>query len=191
MKWRLLCAAFICAVFVCIAPVASADTVRADWDHHINFAQFHTYSWGRVKVADPFEADRIEGAINHQLEKKGWREVPSDGQVTIDVADHIHSEQQLETYYNGLGGGWGMGWGWGGWGWGGWGWGPGGFGESETNVRNVPEGHMVIDMFDTQTKKLIWRGISQGEINNNPDKERQTIYHDMYRLFYSFPPKSK
>lgn len=189
MKLRHLCAGFLCAVFLAVAPAASADNVRADWNHHINFSQFHTYSWGRVKVSDPFDADRIKSAINHELQQKGWHEQASGGQVTISVTDRVHDEQQAETYYSGLGGGWGMGWGWGGWGWG-----PsglGGFGESQATVHNnIPVDHMVIDMFDSQSKKLIWRGISQGEVNNNPDKERQMIYHDINRLFYSFPPKS-
>ena len=50
---------------------------------------------------------------------------------------------------------------------------------------------MVIDMFDSQNKQLIWRGISEGEVNNNPNKERKTIYDDIHKLFDKFPPKSK
>lgn len=188
---KMLCVAAVLAALLMSAPAASADNVRADWNHQVNFQQFHTYSWGKVKVSDPFDANRIKQAIEYELHKKGWQEVQSGGEVTIDVVDHIRNEQEAETYYNGLGGGWGMGWGWGGWGWGGWGWGPGGFGEAQTKTKTVPEGHMVIDMFDTQKKQLIWRGISQGEVNNNPNKERQTIYEDIHKLFYSFPPKSK
>lgn len=186
MSAKILCATVLSAAVLAAAPAASADSVRADWNHNLNFEQFHTYSWGKVKVSDPFDAGRIKHAIDDQLHKKGWQEVPSGGQVTIDIIDRIRNEKEAETYYNGLGGGWGTGWGWGGWGWG-----PGGFGQSETTTKNVPEGHMVIDMFDARNKQLIWRGISQGEINNNPNKERQTIYQDIYKLFYSFPPKSK
>lgn len=186
MKMKLLCATVLSAALLAVAPAATADSVKADWNHHVNFEQFHTYSWGKVKVSDPFDGDRIRRAVDDELSKKGWQEVPSGGQVTIQVMDQIRNEKEAETYYDGLGGGWGSGWGWGGWGWG-----PGGFGESQTTVNNVPEGHMVIDLFDSQNKQLIWRGISEGEVNNNPDKERQTIYEDVHKLFYSFPPKSK
>lgn len=189
MKSRLLLAGIVCAALFFLVPSATADSVRADWNHNVNFSKFHTYSFGKVQVADPFNASRIKGALHHFLDKKGWHETPSGGQVTIDITDRVHSEKQLETYYDGLGGGWGMGWGWGGWGWGGWG--PGGFGESTTTTQRVPVDHMVIDMFDSQNKKLIWRGISQGELHNNPTKNRQMIDHDIYRLLYSFPPKSK
>lgn len=191
MHVKILCAFVLSAALLAAAPAALADSVRADWNHQVNFEQFHTYSWGQVKVSDPFDADRIKNAINEQLHKKGWQEIPSGGQVTINVMDRIRNEKEAETYYNGLGGGWGRDWGWGGWGWGGWGWGPGGFGESRTTVRNVPEGHLVIDMFDTHNKQLIWRGISQGEVNSNPDKQRRAIYEDIHKLLYSFPPKSQ
>ena len=94
-------------------------------------------------------------------------------------------QQQLETFYDGLGGGWGMGWRWGGWGWG-----PGGgFGESTTTVNNVAVGYMVVDMFDAQTKQLLWRGISQGELKNDPEKNRKMIYDDIGKMFSKFPPK--
>lgn len=189
MKLRVFLAAAVCAAMLSLSPGARADSVRADWNHNVNFSQYYTYSWGKVKVSDPFDADRIKDAIERQLDQKGWKLVPEGGQVTICVTDQIQNEQQAETYYNGLGGGWGMGWGWGGWGWPGWG--PGGFGESQTTTRDVPVGHMVIDMFATQDKQLIWRGISEGEVKNNPDKEQKTIYDDIGKLFYSFPPKEK
>lgn len=188
MKLRILRATVICAALLLLAPWTFADNVRADWNHKVNFSQFHTYSWGTVHVSDPFDAQRIKNALNYELHKKGWREVPSGGQVTVSVLDHIHGEKQAETYYDGLGGGWGLGWGWGGWGSGAWG--PGGIGESETTIHHVPVDHMVIDLFDTQNKQLIWRGISQSEVKNNPKKEQQEIYQDIRKLFYSFPPKS-
>ncbi len=189
MRLRVPMAGLACALLLIAVPFASADQVRADWNHHVNFAQFHTYSWGKVRVNDPFNQRRIENAVNAQLQKKGWKEVPSGGQVTICVTDHVRSEKQLETYYNDMGSGWGMGWGWGGWGWGGMG--PGGFGESTTKTKQVPVDHMVIDMFNAQNKKLLWRGISRGEVHNNPNKNRKMISQDVGKLLYSFPPKSK
>lgn len=189
MRFRFFCVSMLSMALLVLVPAARADNVRADWNHNVDFSQFHTYSWGNVKVSDPFDAQRIKNAINYVLHKKGWEEVPSGGQVTIDVMDRIRNEKQAETFYNGLGGGWGMGWGWGGWGWGGWG--PGGFGESQTTTKEVPVGHMVIDLFESQNKQLIWRGISQPEVKNDPHKEQQAIYDDIHKLFYSFPPKSK
>jgi len=185
MKMRWLFAALACAALLLLCRTAAADNVKTDYDHHVDFTQYHTYSWGKVEVADEFNAQRIQHAIDRELRAKGWQQVPGDGQITLVVKDRVQTQQQLETFYDGLGGGWGMGWRWGGWGWG-----PGGgFGESTTTVNNVAVGYMVVDMFDAQTKQLLWRGISQGELKNDPDKNRKMIYDDIGKMFSKFPPK--
>ncbi len=185
MKIRPLITGVACAALLLLCRPVAADNVKTDFDHHVDFSQYHTYSWGKIDVSDQFDAQRIQRAVDKELQTKGWQEVPNGGQVTLVVKDRVQNQQQLETFYDGLGGGWGVGWRWGGWGWG-----PGGgFGETTTTVNNVPEGRMVVDMFDTQSKQLLWRGISQGEISNNPDKNRKMIYEDIGKMFSKFPPK--
>lgn len=185
MKLRYTLAALAGAVLLLTSTLAFADDVKTDYNHQANFSNYHTYSWGTVQMADPLMADRVKHAIDNALQQKGWQEVPSGGQVTIMVKGQIHNEQEAETFYDGLGGGWGHGWGWRGWGWGG-----GGFGESTTTVTNVPEGHLVVDMFDTQTKELVWRGISSAELSNDPDKNSKKLYADVNKMFKKFPPKT-
>ena len=56
----------------------------------------------------------------------------------------------LNTYYDNFGGGWG---------WRRWGGGFGdGFGTSTTTEETYKVGTLVVDLFDTNAKKLIWRG---------------------------------
>ena len=62
---------------------AFGDNVRTDYDHQVNFSQYHTYLWGQVKTSDPFYVGRIQQAVNSQLQAKGWQMVPSGGSVTI------------------------------------------------------------------------------------------------------------
>ena len=100
------------------SAVVFGGNVRMDYDHSVNFSQYHTYSWGQVKTSDPFYVDRIKQAVNQHLQAKGWRLVPSGGAVTIFATDNVHNQKETQTMYDGLGGGWGGGWGWGGWGWG-------------------------------------------------------------------------
>jgi hypothetical protein len=187
MKLRYTLAALAGAALLLSAACAFADDVKTDFNHQTDFSSYHTYSWGTVQMADPMAVDRVKHAVDDALQQKGWQEVPSGGQVTIMVKGQIRNEQELETFYDGLGGGWG-----GGWRWGGWGWGPGGgFGESTTTVNNVPEGHLIVDIFDTQTKQLVWRGISSAELSSNPDKNRKKLYGDVEKMFKKFPPKAK
>ena len=186
MKSPFLAAALVCAAFSILPAAVRADSIKTDFDHKANFATYHTYSWGNVKVTNQFNADRIKNSVNDLLQQKGWKEVPSGGQVTIMATDNIHNEQEAETYYNGMGGGWGGGWGWGGWGWGS----GGGFGDTTTTTTDVRNAHVVIDMFDASSKALLWRGVSRGELSSNANNNRKHLHQDIAKMFKNFPPKS-
>ncbi len=188
MKLRPALAAAGLAALLLFATTGFADNVKTDYNHQIDFSQYHTYSWGTVQVSNQLNAERIKRAINILLKARGWQEVPSGGQVTIMAKDNIHNEQEAETYYNGMGDGWGMGWGWGGWGWG-----PGGgFDEgTTTTTTNVRVGHLVIDLFDNHSRHLLWRGVSRGELSGNPSANRKRLYADIHRMFDQFPPKGR
>ncbi|MBV8632661.1 MAG: DUF4136 domain-containing protein [Silvibacterium sp.] len=176
-----LCAALILGS----AAVVSASNVRTDYDHTVNFAQYHTYSWGQVKTTDPFYVKRIKDAVNQQLQAKGWQPVATGGSVTIFCVDNLHNQKETQTMYDGFGGGWGGGWGWGAWGWGA----PGGFGETTTTTTTQQVSHLVVDLFDSATKSLLWRGITDQDLSSNSDKNTKNLDNDIKRMFKDFPPK--
>ena len=86
----------------------------------------------------------------------------------------------METFYDGLGGGWG----WRGRG----GFGGGGLGMSTTTTENTKVGTTVVDIFDTQTKQLLWRGRESADLGNNSEKNAKSLAKDMGNLFKHFPP---
>jgi len=169
------------------SAVVFGGNVRMDYDHSVDFSQYHTYSWGQVKTSDPFYVDRIKQAVNQRLQAKGWRLVPSGGAVTIFATDNVHNQKETQTMYDGLGGGWGGGWGWGGWGWGG-GWGPG-IGDATTTTTNQPVANLVIDMFDSTSKKLLWRCLATEDLSTNANKNTKQLDGDIAKMFKDFPPK--
>ncbi len=184
MKSRFVLACAVSAVILCFSALGSADEVKVDYKHHMNFQAYHTYSWSKIQVSDQFNADRIRHAVDRFLQNDGWKEVASGGQVTLMATDNIHNEQEAETYYTGMGGGWGGGWGWGGWG------SMGGFGDETTTTTDVRLAHVVIDMFDTNSKQLLWRGVSRGELTSKSNVNRKRLHADIEHMFKDFPPKS-
>jgi hypothetical protein len=174
------------ALLITLAGAAHADDVKTDYDHKVAFSQYHTYSWGTVKTPNPFYVDRIKQAVDKALQSKGWQLVPSGGDTEVFATGGVHTEQELETFYNGAGG-WGRGWG----GWGGWGWGGPGFGTATTTTSTQQVGNLVIDMFETSSKKLIWRGISQRNLSDKASKNIQALNKDVEKMFKDFPPKAK
>ena len=179
----------VLAVTVCtLVPMVQAADVKTDYDHSANFANYHTYSWGQVKTSNPLYVDRVKADVDRDLQAKGWQAVPSGGAATIVATGSVKNEQELETTYDSMGGGWGGGWGWGGFGSG---FGGGGFGEANTTTTNQPVSHLVVDIFDSSTHKLLFRGISDNDLSNKATNNSKSLGKDIDKMFKDFPPKAK
>ncbi len=158
---------------------SSAQQVKTDYDRSTNFAQYKTYSWEQVKTKDTLDVDRIKAAVNAALAAKGWTQVDSGGDVSVVAVEMTHDQQTLNTFYDGFGGGWG--------------WrrfGGGGFGNATTTTETYKVGTLVVDLFDTKTKQLIWRGSSSDTLSNNSDKNIKNLDKGAEKMFKHFPPGS-
>jgi hypothetical protein len=170
---------FVLIGIILLSGTASAQQVKTDYDRTANFAQYKTYSWEQVKTKDPLDVDRIESAVNAALAAKGWTQVNSGGDVSIVAMEITRDQQTLNTFYDGFGGGWG--------------WrrfGGGGFGEATTTTDTYKVGTVVVDLFDTKTKQLIWRGSSSDTLSNNSDKNIKNLANGVNKMFKHFPPDS-
>src|ERR1700732_2241311 len=161
------------------AGKSSAQQVKTDYDHGANFGQYKTYSWEQVKTKDALDVDRIKSAVNATLAAKGWTQVDSGGDVSIVAVETTQNQQTLNTFYDGFGGGWG--------------WrrfGGGRFGEATTTTETYKVGTLVVDLFETKTKKLLWRGTSSDTLSNNSDKNIKNLDKGVEKMFKQFPPGS-
>jgi hypothetical protein len=186
---RYVQAAVLMVVLVGSSMAAFASSVRTDYDHSVNFSQYNTYSWGKVQTTNPFFVDRIQQAVNKQLQARGWKLVPAGGAVTVVATDNIHNQQEVQTMYDGWPGGWGFGWGWRSWAWSG-GWADPDYGTSTTTTIDKPVANLVIDLFDGGSKKLLWRGLAMENLTSNEDKNTKRVDGDINEMFRSFPPKA-
>jgi Domain of unknown function (DUF4136) len=160
------------------AATLSAQQVKTDYDRAANFAQYTTYSWEQVKTKDPLDVDRIKSAVNAALAAKGWTQVESGGNVSIVAVEITRNQQTLNTFYDGFGGGWG------------WRRFGGGFGDATTTTETYKVGTVVVDLFDTKTKQLIWRGAASDTLSNNSDKNIKNLDKGVNKMFKHFPPDS-
>lgn len=168
---------------------AGCSTLRVQTDHvhSVNFSQYHTYSWVRVKAGNQLWADRIRRNVDAQLAARGWKEVPNGGQAAIAAFSSTRNEPTYQTFYTGFGPGFGPGFG--GPGCCGWGWGAGftdGF--ATTQVINTPIGTLVVDVFDSSSRKLIWHGVSDQVLSGNPQKNESKLARAVSKMFRNFPP---
>jgi hypothetical protein len=151
---------------------------KADWDRSVDFGKFKTYSWISVKTSSDIWDKRVMDAVDAQLQAKGWTKAEEGGDVGIVGITTTKDQQSLDTFYSGIGGGWG---------WRGWG---GGMGTATTQVNNYTVGSLVVDMYDPNTKQLIWRGNDSGTLSDNPDKNIKKLDKAVKEMFKKFPPSS-
>jgi len=178
MKVQRVVLALVGMLFL-FAGNSSAQQVKTDYDRSTNFGQYKTYSWEQVKTKDLLLVDRIKNAVNAALSAKGWKQVDSGGDVSIIAIEMTQNQQTLNTFYDGFGGGWG--------------WrrfGGGGFGEATTTTETYKVGTLVVDLFDTKTKKLVWRGSSSDTLSNNSNKNIKNLDEGVEKMFKKFPPDS-
>jgi len=65
-----------------------------------------------------------------------------------------------------------------------------GFGAFGPTTDTYEDRTLTFDLFDTQTKKLLWRGRSTDRLSNNSDKNTRNLDKGVEKLFKKFPPSS-
>jgi hypothetical protein len=155
--------------------IAAFAEVKTDYDRNANFSNYKTYSWGNVHTANPLWIDRIKSAVNSALAAKGLTLVETGGDVSVMAMEMTADHQTLNTYYDNFG----FGWGWRGFG--------DSFGTSTTTEQTYRVGTLVVDAFDTNAKKLIWRGSASDTLSDKSDKNIKLLNKAVAKMFQRFP----
>jgi hypothetical protein len=162
------------------APIL-AQTVTIDYDHTVNFLKFKTYTWEKVHATDPSVEDRITIALNRDMGGRYMTEVSKGGDVTITAVEATQDKQEFATFYSSLGGDytWQRPWG------------SAGFMDSQATLNDIPVDTLIVDMYDTKTHKLLWRGTVTESVAASQDKNDQKIDRAVTLLISKYPPKFK
>jgi len=110
-------------------------------------------------------------------QRQGWRLVDEDADVGVAARVATREQCNRETFYGGFGGGWF---------WHHWG---AGTGMATTIEEAYTVGTLVVDLFDSRTRKIIWRGKAADILPEDPEKTTKKLSKDIEKLFKKFPPK--
>ena len=171
---RTICASV--GIALLLASASFAQQVKTDYDRSADFSHYKTYSWEKVQTQDPLWAGRIKEAVNSALQAKGLTPVASGGDIAIVAIEMTKNQQTLNTFYDGFGGGWRWG---------------GGFGNATTTVDNYKVGTLVVDLFDANSKQIIWRGSSSDTLSDKSDKNIKNLDKGVQKMFDHYPPSGK
>jgi hypothetical protein len=158
---------------VLIAAGVALATVTTDYSRSADFSHYKTYSWIKVSVEDPLWEDRISAAVDSQLTANGWTKVPVDGDAAVAAYGSTHTQKTLQTWYEGFGGRWF--------------WHGFGDGVATTTVEETPVGTLIVDIFDSATNKLIWRGMASDTLSGKPEKDEKKMDKAVTEMFKKFP----
>jgi len=168
--------AILTSIVVFVLTAASlAQQVKTDYDRDANFSKYKTFSFEKIQTQDPLWVDRIKSAVTAALTAKGLSQVDSGGDISVVAVGMTKTQQRLDTFYNGFGGGWRFG---------------GRFGDATTTTETYQVGTLVIDMFDSGTKELLWRGSASGTVSNNSTNNIKNLDKGVQKMFKSYPPKA-
>ncbi len=187
--FHFLSTALIAAAMLPLSTVLVAQKVSTDYDHKTDFSRYHTFSVYRVQASNSLVEGRLRDNITEALQQKGWQQVPQGGDIAVTAIGSVHDVQQYNTFYDGIGGG---GYGFGGWrgryGYGGWG-GGSGFGDSQTTVQNIPVGNLVVDLYDSSTHQLVFRGMATDQLSSKAEKNARKGERAIDKIFDKLPNK--
>lgn len=171
----------------------STLNVRTDYEPDYDFASLKTYAWlqGKVpstdiRINNSLIINRVIKAINRELQAKGYTLVAEDkADFYVNWFGGIQEkirQETINTYYGGIGYGYGP-------------WTYGGFWPAYSQTYNVEyqEGTLIIDIADSKSKKLVWRGTGQDyvEDQDTPEKITKGINETVASILSKFPPDTK
>ncbi len=178
---------FLLSLLLVLTMNYSQAQVYSDYKKDVDFTKYKTYSFsGWEKASDEkissFDKERILTSFKNELESRGFtvdNENP-DVKITLFVVVSQHESNTAYTSYMGGLGYFHLGWGWG-----------TGMGYSSTIIdkQYYNEGVIVLDMFDTNTKKLVWEGIVKTIVDDRAEKREKTIPKKIKKLMKKYPVK--
>jgi hypothetical protein len=166
------------AAALILGATACGPNITRDRDASVPLPSGATWSWAaRDSMVSEYEMDPaaqnpmlhqwVQGAIERELGRRGFRQVGSPGEAALVVTYHIgiRRESQLQTTSTGISAGW----------YGGYGWGYYGaptFATSTTREVEYASGGLLLYIRDRASDRIAWRGLLTTDIHD-PNRIRQ------------------
>lgn len=176
--------------FVFMAGCSSLK-VTSDMDGSVDFNKYKTYQyygWQKdsEKLLNDLDKKRIEQAFGKEFGIRGLTYVENNGDLIVTLLIVTEKKTQTTSNTTSMGGGYGGYYG-GYHGYGpGWGWG-GGHATTTYHTYDYKVGTLVADVFDAKEKRLIWEGVGQGTIKDNPKNRDNNIPKVVEAIMKKYP----
>jgi hypothetical protein len=169
-------------VFAAIALPAFAQKVTIDYAREFDFDSAQTFQYVDTDESNIQDnmimADRVVSMIKKELREGGLREVEENPDLYVTYHFTSQERKSYSTTSMGYGGYWD--------GWGGWGgydaFGGPMMGSSTTQEYSYEEGTLIVDAYDSQEKKMVWRGSGTVTVKDKPEKQVKQVEKILAKL---------
>ena len=171
---KLLSSALFIALVLVTAGMLAAQDVRHNSMPGADFSKYHTYKWVNIGGAHPDQImdAEIKQAIDSQLAAKGMTKTDGD---KADLYIGYQTAVQQETQWDVEGSrAFGM-------------------ASGSWTSSTISVGTLVLDMYDSGRKQLVWTGSATNTIDTGSDHEKHMKKLDkaMAKLLKNYPPKQR
>jgi Domain of unknown function (DUF4136) len=174
-------AALIVSVLV-TTGCAVRMNVGSHQDHNLNLPRYRTFAWGPADALptgdrrldeNAFFKDHVQGAVEKELARRGF-ELLSSGAPDLLIHYHANITKRIDVNRVDRGYGYCLG------------------GECPPDVVDYEAGTLVLDIIDTHSNALIWRGWAQNSVHDmldDPDRMAKTIDEAVRLMLLRLPAK--
>ena len=168
-----------------VLAVSCSDLkITSDFDKEKDFDLYDSYvllPWTQGdSLINKFDKERILNAVNKQMLDRGHAFNDSDPKLAVSVFLKLDNKTSTTAYSNYYGG-YGYGYAYPGWGWG------GGMGATTYSDYHYTIGTLVIDVYDTKSKQLIWQGVGAKSVDESPQTREQSVPKMISYIFKKYP----
>lgn len=179
MKKAIFLQAVVVSALVLLTSCGPTLTVTSDYDHTANFSQFHTYKIVQLEqkyqAISQFNQTRVINAVNAQMLAKGFTQ-SENPDLLVNITSIMKNQQEIVANSYGYGGGYRP-----------YAWGGGNM-STTVNVQNYTAGSLIVEVANASTKKLLWEGIGNQDIDQPSSNPEQAINTAVQKIMASFPP---
>jgi len=174
----------VLAVSAPLAAACAGISVNHEFDPNADYEAYRSWDWlpteaRRVdlRARDPAIEEQIREAIEGELGGKGLQKLAS-GEPAVRVRYLLVLDEGLEsqTVYERADPDWRY----------------RNYGPATPTTRTgmLAVGTLVIEIFDTGRKELVWRGVAEGEVrrDQDPEKRRARIQEAVGKILAEYPP---
>jgi Domain of unknown function (DUF4136) len=155
--------------------VMHAQTVRTSYQPGLDFSKFRTYRWVEIKGVhpDPDVDAQIKQSIDSQLAKKKLTKKDGEADLYVDYQTAISKATTWQTYED---------------------WSSAALLDRRIPMRKevtIDVGTLIIDIYDSTAKKLVWSGRANKtlDLNSRREQRKKNIDKPAQKLFENYPPK--